>query len=75
MTPHQAIADWHRRAAAAAWGHPFRAEDVLAEGVRFLETPRAQRMGEAPHFTEAEHAEMETWLPTIRLAARRPPLD
>jgi hypothetical protein len=65
------IAHWRRTVAECIRGTPFSVDDVLAESIRFLEQPLAQRLQEYPQFTEAEHREMQTWLPVIRLAYRR----
>jgi hypothetical protein len=69
------IARWRQSVAQAVVGTPFSVDDVLAQSIRFLQTPIEQRRQSYPQFTEAEHREMETWLPTIRLACRRLPLD
>jgi hypothetical protein len=69
------IARWRRSVAQAIQGTPFSVDDVLAQSIRFLETPIEQRMRDSPQFTEAEHREMQTWLPEIRLACRRRPRD
>jgi hypothetical protein len=66
---------WRRSAARAGAPHGYSADDVLAESIRFLEMPLDRRLQAYPHFTEAEHREMQTWLPSIRLACRRRPLD
>jgi hypothetical protein len=68
-------AQWRHRAADAGARHGLSADAILAQSVRFLETPIEQRIGDYPDFTEAEHREMQTWLPAIRLTCRRRPLD
>ena len=68
------IAHWRRSVAQAAAGTPFSVDDILEQSLRFLETPLDQRMRDYPDFTEAEHREMQSWLPAIRLAYRRRPL-
>lgn len=64
----QSVADTLRASANAA----LTVDAVLEETVRFLEMPRAQRRltPSGAKFTDAEHAEMETWLPVIRRALR-----
>jgi hypothetical protein len=80
MTSHDArlqrleVARWRREAAKAGAPHGYSADDVLGESIRFLEMPFDQRVRAYPDFTEAEHREMQTWLPAIRLAYRRRPL-
>jgi hypothetical protein len=62
------VARWRREAAKAGAPHGYSADIILAQSVRFLETPIEQRIREYPNFTEAEHREMQTWLPTVRRA-------
>jgi hypothetical protein len=69
------IARWRRSVAQAIQGTPFSVDDVLEQSIRFLETPIEQRIRDYPDFTPAEHETMQTWLPAIRLACRRRPLN
>jgi hypothetical protein len=62
------VAQWRRSAALAGEPHGYSADVILEESIRFLEIPLDQRLQAYPHFTEAEHREMQTWLPTIRRA-------
>jgi hypothetical protein len=77
MTSHETrlqrleIARWRRSVAQAIQGTPFSVDDVLAQSIRFLETPIEQRLRDYPEFSPDEHATMQTWLPVIRLACRR----
>jgi hypothetical protein len=65
----QSVADMLLASASAL----LTVDAVLEETVRFLEIPKAQRVltPSGAKFTDAEHAEMETWLPAIRRALRQ----
>ena len=41
-------------------------EQLVAEMIQFLELPLDARQARMPQFTEAEHAEMPSWLPLYR---------
>jgi hypothetical protein len=62
------IARWRQSVAQVVVGTPFSVDDVLDESLRFLEMPLDQRVRAYPRFTEAEHREMQTWLPALRRA-------
>jgi hypothetical protein len=71
------IEHWRRPAAEAGAERGFSADQILDECIQFLEMPHEERMREYPHYTEAEHRTMESWLPHIRRArwGHRRPLD
>jgi len=62
------VAYWRRAAEAAAAPAGFTGEAVLEQCIRFLTLPPDQQRAECPQFTEAERAEMCTWLPALRRA-------
>jgi hypothetical protein len=59
----------HRRRAAVAMAQPGLTVDaILDQGIRFLTMPPARQREDYPHYTNAEPAERQSWLPAIRRA-------